>query len=433
MPKIEQFGGLDNKNQPYEYGLSRCERADNVDFTRAGKVQARAGRQKLVSASIDAAAYVGGAILVQSSATLSLMRDRATLAQVASGLAASDWLSAEEVNGSIYWSNGIDSGVIGQAGNRPLGLDTPLLPAFNATGGFMPAGEYQYTITHVRDDGFESGAPMAAGVYLSQGGISLGANDSTNAVNLYLTTANGTTLYFAGQFQPGETIAYAGDTVDLTVALTTQFCGKPPAFSSACYYRGRMYYLHGNVIWASRPFNFELVDYARDFVLLPNQGAFCVAVDDGIYAPDSSDCYFLSGTSPDDFVLRDTPGYGAAHGSGVLTDAGKLGNQAGGMVAMWVSGRGVFSGGNSGAVVNVTSGIFAPPSSPGASAGVRDLHGQEHLVFSPMSASRPYNARKTSIVSIIRPSSQRSDAEIAKGELLFGSVTNLSQAALGSS
>lgn len=421
MATIREFGGLDNQNAPHEYGLRRCEVADNVDFTRAKKIVARPGRQKIANVAVDAAVHTSLGMLYQSAGMLFLMTpDGSQL--VANGLDASEWLAATVVNNEIYWSNGINSGIHGQ-NPRPIGLPTPALPAMTQINGNMPEGDYLYTITHVRDDGFESGAGMAGMAYITLGGISLGVNQSEHRVNLYISAKGGEILYLAGSFLHGESVEFHDNTDRFSVALATQFCIEPPAFSSACLYRGRMYYLHGNALLASLPFNYELIDAGKDFVVFPNDGAFCVDVDDGIYVPDANDCHFLAGSSPDDFVLRTTPGYGATHGSGIQVDTSLIGGEAGGKSAVWVSGRGIIGGFSGGQVSNLTDGIFSPPVSASCHAGVRDYDGQEHLVFCSTEASQPYNARRNSILAHINAPSNRLDVVFAKGELLHADIT----------
>lgn len=432
MPSIKEFGGLDNQNSPSEYGLSRCEIADNVDFTRAKKIATRKGRIKVLDINIDAAAHIGNVLLVQSGGSLYKISSHTEIMELVTGLTVTNWLSAATVNGEIFYSNLVETGVIGVNGVRSLGLPAPMQPAYSQISGFMPSGEYLYSITTIRDDGFESGAQMAGGAYVTTGGIDLGVVSQDHRSKLYLSSANGEVLYLAGTFNAGSRVHYAGDTSEFSFALKRQFCDAPPAFQDACYYMGRMYYLHGNVLWASLPFNYELVDYSKDYIVLPSDGVFCKAVDDGIYIVMRDEVYFLAGSGPQDFVRRQAGSSGAIRGTAVQVDAAKIEKGRVGDAVLWASRLGMMAGFQGGSVANLTDGVFAFPEASNGSACLREQDGQKHFVVSLKDGdSRTCNARQITILANIKSLVGELACDFAKGELMQGVVDGLPSEVFG--
>jgi hypothetical protein len=402
MAEVREFGGLDNQNAPSDYGLKRLSIADNIDITRAGKIKTRAGRKRLFAASIDAACAVNNSILYQSGDALHHVISQGEDRILRTGLSPASYLCAEEVNGQICWSNGIDTGMIRAGASESLGIYSPECPGYFPENGRMPTGRYLYAVTVTMLDGYESGAQAAQVAEITTGGLTLDAlrniPEDVVSINLYLSTANGVVLYLAGSSAPGEVISYTGDTSEFGVTLENQFCDRPPAFQDACLYKGRMYYLHGNVLWASRPYNFGLVDYSRDYVPLPEGGVLVAPADDGLYVATASKTYFLSGNDPLDFSIRDVLDHGAIFGTKVKLPA-LDGRRPQGYV--WASDRGAIAAFSSGQIANLTDGVFAYGNAGGGCSVLREQDGQSHFVTALRDSGVPYNARRITILSSI--------------------------------
>ncbi|ROH88006.1 hypothetical protein ED236_00490 [Pseudomethylobacillus aquaticus] len=400
MPVIKQFGGLDNVNAPTEYGLERLAVAKNVDITAAGKLVRRRGRQRLHAMVIDAAVDCdNGTMLMQSGRDLYRLSKSLNPTLIRGSLQPSGLLSATKVNHQVFWSNGVDTGVLNDNGSaEPLGIRVPALPAASAVFGHMPPGRYQYTMTYQRADGTESGAPVAGLLDIQDGGILVEspANAPSDAVfqNLYLTNANGTTLYLACTVNVGMAMEYKGDTLDLVTPLRTQFCGPPPAFSTACHFRGRMYYAFGNVLWASMPHNYQLVDYTNGYIQLPESITLLAVVDNGIYIATETETGFCSGDDIEAFTYAQVLDYGAIPGTARQVDAASVSDEASGKAALWASLRGAVAGFSGGIAKNLTDRVYAYPAAKAGCAVLREQGGQRHFLASLQDTSQPYNARQ---------------------------------------
>ena len=423
MPTIKEFGGLDNQNKPSDYGLSRLEVAENVDITRNGKLVTRKGRKRLHTATIDAACSNKDSLLLQSGANLMMVVDETGLLLVESNLNVSNWLNSTEINGKIYWSNSVDCGVIDGGTSRPNGIPSPINSNHSHIVGSMPTGTYLYALTYIRNDGFESGASLSGQSYVSNGGIRVdfigNLQENVESVCLYLSNANGDVLYLANQVNVNAGfVTYTGDTRNFGIALANQFCDKPVPYQSSCFYKGRMYYAHGNVLWASLPFNFELINYSQDFVAFNGDILMCCAVDNGIYVATSTETFFLSGNDVLDFVQTSVLGYGAIKCNAVSVE--KIGDRPQGM--MWASKRGAIAGFDGGQVVNLTDGVFAFGDAGNGTAVMREQDGQKHFIVSLNDEIAPYNARRIIMLSNIATRSTEIGGLFLVGELIEATI-----------
>ena len=121
-------------------------------------------------------------------------------------------------NGSVYYSNGTDSGRIAGTTRYPLGLPTPASPAVAGIGGSLFNGWYQVGVSYYNaDTGEEGGISASANMQLTLGGIRVtlpGATPGATHVNVYLSGANGELPRLA------TTVAVGTATVDLIMQAT---------------------------------------------------------------------------------------------------------------------------------------------------------------------------------------------------------------------
>lgn len=177
--------------------------ADNVDIDNAGNMRLRHSAERVE-------AMTGAHSLYMTSATTGyLVRDSALYAitlptyseTLVKLLTTNDKLSYADYAGSLYYSNGTDSGrVVGQTW-WPMALPTPVAPAVTTgIGGDLPAGKYQVCVAHCRVSGSdlleEGGVSSPQYAELSAPGglrITLPASPATAThVAVYVSGTNGT-------------------------------------------------------------------------------------------------------------------------------------------------------------------------------------------------------------------------------------------------
>lgn len=387
--RIDTFKGLNNQQAPTEFGLGGMYEAKNVDITDAGKLRLRNGRTKLTDVAVSAAWSSGeGEMLYQAEGDLYLMqRGQPELSRlVVSGLTKTFNLNGFKLNDKVYWSNGSQSGEIVNGVNKSIGIATPVAQTATQFAGQMPAGRYMYAVTVTRSDGYESSAGLSGLIEITEGGIEVPSPVAQGAIvsNLYLTTANGEVLYHAKSANYGEPLMYAGNTVDLVTPLRYQFCNQPPHFDLATFYRGSMYYAKDNVLYASKPMNYGMVDYATDYVQFNGVIVLLQAVENGIYVATPYETVFLSGNTIKELAYNKVLDYGAIKGTAKRIYASTIVPKQAGNVCLWASNRGLIAGFDGGQVTNLTDGVFAFPDFVYGTGLLREENGlRQYLISLP--------------------------------------------------
>lgn len=409
--RITAFTGLDTLNPESEVPIAGAVVADNVDFTRGGKVRRRLGRDRVASLGVSAAWSDGRTLLLQSGTTLYRVEDaQGTMTALAQGLAASESLCAVEVNGRLYWSNGTNTGVIDGSQSRAWGMPTPTGLRIAQTAGFMPSGTYMVAMSQVREDGYESGIGPAQFVTLTDGGIVVyppaGSEEAAENV-LYLSSADGDVMFEAARAPATEaSIRYTADTASLRLPARYAFTEPPPAGHLMCYYRGRIYIAQGPVVWATRPMDYERIDPRSDYLLFDAPTTLLEAVEDGIYIATTGRTQFMAGADIAEFQARHVADYGAIPGTSVRVQASQIGKgDASGDAILWASERGLCAGFNGGQSRNLTERRVALPQSASGCAVLREVDGQTHYVAAvraglPFTGRRSFNTVRASLSTL---------------------------------
>lgn len=350
--------------------------AVNVDLDDSGALARRAGQQLVVAGAAHSLwANDDDCLFVQDGRLYRLHRDLShTL--LADGLAAAP-LSYVAVNGRIYFSNGVQSGVLDGA-CREWGIAAPQVAALTPIAGQLGAGSYQVALTFQRADGQESGAGLAHALTLGDGaGVRVAwqpPGPAVTAVNVYLSEANGMVPYLAASAAPGQ------GSVDLTGAplaypLATQWLDAPPPGQYLAYSNGRIYIAAGQFVYATAPHGYEYVDL-RDYLAIDGSriGFLCGMVT-GLYIGTARGVYFASGTRLDQMELHQLDDAACIPGSGLVVDAVAVtGNPdlAGRNVALFATDAGIYLGNEDGSATNLSAARyqFAPGTS--SVAGFRD-------------------------------------------------------------
>ena len=391
--KLKKFNGINNVDAPERLpvtteGAADLREAENVDIDKSFRVSRRKGSTKRYSGSgvhsfwtnktKNLALFIEGNDLCQFNADY-------TKTVLRSGLSLNRRMSYAEVNGDVYYTDGVVTGMIRDGVSRSWGIDVPVSqPLLSVVGGALDAGVYQVTITYVRADGEESGAGVASVITLtSTGGVSvLGiptSPDSTvTAVNVYCTSANGDILYYAGQVANG-TSSYTITGGHFTLPLKTQFMTPPPPGSLIEYHYGRMYVVVGDAIFYSEAYGFGLFSLAYNYLHFPTDVTMIGSVTNGLFIS-ADKTYFQHGSAVAETSVRVIEGSTAIKHSMTRTEGARIKDAPAGPALMWLSDDGVFVGGGDGFIRNLTSEKW---SFAGASSGaglIREYNGSTQFV-----------------------------------------------------
>lgn len=196
------------------------------------------------------------------------------------------------------------------------------------------------------------------------------------------------TLYFANGFQNGKIIDktyYDWVASDYVGPETTKTFSSPPIGNLLELYNGRMFIAQeiaeNYILWFSQPFAYNWYDLERNFFLFNSPITMLKAVSDGLYIGTTTETYFLSGAYPEEFSLKVVSSSGVIRNSAVRYMAYKTPYREilFDKVIFWGSPEGIFIGGNSGKIFNIT---FDRIVYPKINSGTGFIHNNKyHLIM----------------------------------------------------
>lgn len=377
------FAGINNVLPPERIRAvptktdATCElvTASNVDIDNSGRLSRRAGTTQLVADSAHSLWSNGDLCLYVTGNRLMQLRPDFTTATLAAGLVPDLPVSYTEIAGSVYWSNGQQSGSFVNGRGRPWGMPVPELPGIEPIFGSLTAGDYQIVLTYRRADGEESGAGMAERISLpDNGGLrvtwSIPADPGIAEVVIYLTEPNGETLYqaFVAPAANGNADILSAQ---LALPCNSQWLDAPPPGQCLAAHRGRIYIASGAFLYATTALGYSLCDL-RDYLALDNTRiAFLVSVEHGLFIGTEKAVYFLAGDRLEELSLKVVVDAPAVARSAVNADGALVTGDAslsGQVVALFATDIGVYLGSGDGSVSNMTTGRYRFDATPTGAA-----------------------------------------------------------------
>ena len=350
------FRGIRNTVSAERFGPEDLEAAVNMDIDDTGRTSRRNGSVSVLATAGAHSLWAEGdlAVFVQGTSFKRLAANyvASTLRTVTSGAR----MAYTSVIGRLFYSNGIENGVVEDGVSRTWGLVPPTgVGIATATpGGLLAAGRYQWTMTYLRDDLQESGTLIAGVITLADNdGIAFSAlpvssDPGVVAKMIYLTPTNGDTFYEALVLDNADTTAtYMNDGTELTRPLDTQFCQNPPAGQCVAYFRGQTLVAKGSVLYASLPYGYELFDLRKNFDF-ESEITLLAPVEGGLFVCTQTHNIFLQGLTPDDWQQQVKTAVGAIPGTLVYAEGKDIGEGVPGVVALWLSQSGICMGTNDG-------------------------------------------------------------------------------------
>lgn len=348
-----QFGnGVANRMSAEKTPRGYARTAENVDISSDASISVRAGA--IFSKSLAGAhslwsheSLLFG--LVADATHLYRLDGDASLTLLVSGLSGAPVYYSLTPLG-VYWADDAHAGCIGFDGEpRTWGLPVPQIPAATATVyGGLDGGRYGVSASFVDASGQESGASASAFVDVVGGGgidvvVAASADASVVAARIYVTTANGNELQFAGAVEPGATYNVAA--TPRGRRLDTQFATPLPPLRFPLLKAGRLYGAAGRFVRWSEPLRYDLTFTTRNFFALRDDVCMLAAPETDrfiIFVGTESRTYMFQGDALESAALSVVSPVGVIPGSMAMVDASSMGfEQIFGWVPMWVDKRGV--------------------------------------------------------------------------------------------
>lgn len=319
---IGPFAGINNRRQ--DYALFDKERgfflraAENVDLTADGALVVRRAPELIQAMSAPHSLFRRLLVRAGSLYAITLPSYAETFKRL---LASNAPMSYAEINGSTYFSNGVDSGRIDADGTvRPWGLPTPAAPTVTGISGTLFAGKYQVRVSYSNSvTGEEGGVSPATSAELSAAGalrVALpAATEGATHVNVYVSSVNG------GVEMLQATVAAGTATVDVTAITAnkreaSQRIEAPlPAGSRVFEFNGRLCSVDGSTLYVGLPYRPGYYLPLSGHIHFPAAISVAIGNQSGIFVA-ADKTYFIAGGDPESAeVVRDVLPYGAVPGT----------------------------------------------------------------------------------------------------------------------
>jgi hypothetical protein len=364
-------GGMNNILPDYDLPTNQKDQQNtlrnivNADVLSSGRIKRRSGTTQKIAGKVHSLFPLGNVMYAVINRVLSAVLIDYSAIDLRD-LSSNRPVSYTAVADQIFYSNGVEKGVIYNGESRHWGVETPSAsPTMTAGVGALPVGRYMAVCTYVDELGQESGCGRAVDITLSApGGITVSIPQPTQAhvdkVRVYFTGPNDTVLYRAAELDVGVlSKAFLVPPV-LGMQLETQFMRDFLPCEYLQQYNGRIYGAGGNILWYTQAFRYGLYKPSTDFFIFPAPIVLVCAMEDGIYVV-ADRTYWLGGTGPEDFQLKTVSEYTAAKGS--------LSRMPNSLERIWYSSAGIMRARNGGVVDMIQEpNVRGAPSATGATA-----------------------------------------------------------------
>jgi len=359
----------------YRTGTRFIREGVNVDILNGGEIDGRIGYARIFAATVGRGLLGIGSELIYGSGTdiISYNVDSGATKTLVGSTPNAKLIGTVHA-GELFMQRGsakfrYKDGVI-----RRWGVETVVIqPTVTATtDGALEAGTYKIAATVVNPYGEESGTLASKTVDISANGkmtlTNLPTTPADGVVRVYVSHANGATLYLQAEVAPGATVVVNSiDSHSLT--LDTQFCIEPPTGTALTSHHGSILVTEGKALWIMNPMRPHLCRMATGFLQYPLEITNVVSVDPGVYIT-ADQTYWVTDIETDHPAQQAVLGIGAVAGTALPTTEG----------ATWMTEFGQAVAGDGGKVELPNKNSYAPVLADNAVAGIVRREGLELAV-----------------------------------------------------
>jgi len=376
---IKQFSGLANKVAQEAIPLGALTAATNTDIDNAGKLRRRRGTA-LISAggfhSLFTVSDTEGYVVKDGD----LCRFSASMAMeiVAHGV-GDDALHYVRVADRIYAKSRTQALTFtSQGAAQPWGV--PLVSGFFAAPiGGTTTGARMVAIAYRRSsDGLEGGIVDTRIVYGNAIAVSAIPTLPGHTASVYMTAPGGEELLLAAEGVIGSVNVYP----DAIAGVPLRTLNKiPPAGSGPlAYLLGRILIADGSTLWATDPYQYELVDAIGGYKMLESEITFLANVSNGVFIGTQTGVFFMAGPFDEAQLTRVSTHRAPKQAPQPIDMAEVLKGDEPGVGVLFITDGGVCVGMPGGQVINLTNKIFEFPKAESMSVMVRAQDGMNQFV-----------------------------------------------------
>jgi len=299
--EFSRFAGIRDKEDPLRSEKEEfigMRTANNMDIDDNLKIKPAPGFTQVEATSTEDIYYSPGlkrCYIIRGGDLYEYFKNGDAVLLRSSVGSAGEW---DEVNGVIYFTNGVSFLVITGLEVRDWGIEVPPVLYVSTDVGSMQDGDYQITVTYRAPDGRESGA-LAPEIITCTGSITLAEVPQLAGHDtiIYMTRPDGDVLYEVMATDDPSAVTFMGDP-HYGDPIATLHLANPPGGELVAEHQGRMclgeYFPEANLsaIWRSEPLGYELFDrYSDSVIILPGKinligssnGVLILGTDDKVY------------------------------------------------------------------------------------------------------------------------------------------------------
>ncbi len=323
------FLGINNRLP--EYALHKDKVGDflrgalNVDIDNAGRIRRRR------AASLIQAMTAPHSLHMTSETAGYMVRDSVIYAitlpsyseSLFKTLTSNNPISWVEYAGSLYYSNGVDSGRILAGVWYPWALPTPSAPAVSGIAGTLFKGAYQVAVSYCNNvTGEEGGVSPANSFALSADGalrVTLpAATVGATHINVYVSTVNGSVPLLAA------TVATGSATADITAQASgreanERFEAPLPAGTQLFEFNGCLCSVNGSNVFEGIPYRPGYYLKMEGRIPFPAAVSNAVPAENGVYVVADKTYWLQGAVMTKAEIVKDVLPYGGVPGTAFIT------------------------------------------------------------------------------------------------------------------
>lgn len=385
--EIPQFTGLANKVAQEAIPLGALTVATNTDIDNAGKLRRRRGMtlieaggfHSLFTVSDTEGYFVKNGDLCRFTQS---MHHEVIFQDV-----GDEPLSYARVADRVYAKSSTHALTFTSQGPaQQWGI--PLVAGFAVAGSPAPGDQVAFVtqkifgvaVTYRRDsDGLEGGVLESQRVSCNSGGITVSGIPTIPgySASIYMTELNGNVLMLARDGVIGSATLYPASN---GIPLRTRGKTPPAGAGPIAYMSGRILIADGPILWATDPYQYELVDMIGGYKMLESDITFLASVSDGVFIGTLAGVFFMSGEFDSARLTRISTHRAPRQTPQNIEMADVLNGDSPGVGVLFVTDGGVCVGNSGGQVINLTNKIFEFPQAQAFSMVVRSQDGINQFV-----------------------------------------------------
>ena len=370
--------GANNIAKPERLPAGFVRELVNLDPTEGGQLEMRASHARVLAADdMRLAVSLPGRVVYVEGGDIGCYHADSDSSQVIGSMAADGDIAGAVINGQVYLSGAFDSFRTDGREVKPWAVPAPGFDV-ELIAGALPAGIYKVAVTAFGADGEESGVEPVI-FRLAEGQAIRVISDDARPLRVYLSPANGATLYSQGPLIGGAMAVTGVD--DQTARLTTSGLVPLPACSMLAAFHSLLVGVCGNYVVFTAPMTPHLMDPVTGFLQYPEPPTVIAPTEGGVYVV-ADRTYFVTGL--DTGTPRQVP---VLDLKAVRGSAARLPDKR----VAWFTRYGMAIGNSAGEISLPNRQTYAPDIACSGAAGVLENNGIPMVVTTMRGEAKPNN------------------------------------------